>query len=77
MFEIWPERCACFIKKELKYAGPFGLAAILCGTVWVDRVNTKNAVDTMKSTVKQIKDKRVGTTFSLFIFVYIIVSVPD
>lgn len=64
MFEIWPERCACFIKKELKYAGPFGLAAILCGTVWVDRVNTKNAVDTMKSTVKQIKDKRL----KLFIF---------
>ena len=42
------------------YAGPFGLAAILSGTVFIDRINTKSALDTMKSTVKRVKDERVS-----------------
>lgn len=64
MFAIWPERCAALIKKELMYAGPFGLAAVLCGSVFIDRINTKKALDTMKTAVKQIKDKRL----KLFVF---------
>ena len=60
MFQIWPSRCVALIKKELMYAGPFGLAAILSGTVFIDRINTKSALDTMKSTVKRVKDERVS-----------------
>lgn len=60
MFQIWPERCAALIKKELMYAGPFGLAALLCGSVFIDRINTKKALDTMKATMKQVKEKKVS-----------------
>ena len=60
MFDIWPKRCCCLIKKELKYAGPFGLAAILCGSVFIDRLNTKKALDTMKAAMKEIKEKKVS-----------------
>lgn len=59
MFKIWPARCAVLIKKELMYAGPFGLAAILCGSVFIDRINTKSALDTMKATMKRVKEKRL------------------
>ena len=65
MFDIWPKRCCCLIKKELKYAGPFGLAAILCGSVFIDRLNTKKALDTMKAAMKEIKEKKVSCYLSL------------
>ena len=67
MFDIWPKRCCCLIKKELKYAGPFGLAAILCGSVFIDRLNTKKALDTMKAAMKEIKEKKV----SFYLFSYL------
>ena len=60
MSKVWPARCALLIKKELMYAGPFGLAAILCGSVFIDRKNTKSALDTMKTTMKRVKEKRVS-----------------
>ena len=60
MFQIWPARCAALIKKELMYAGSFGLAAVLCGSVFIDRINTKSALDTMKTTMKNVKEKRVS-----------------
>ena len=39
VMEIWPvlEKAAPIAKKELKYAGPFGLACWLCGAVFIDR----------------------------------------
>ena len=61
MFEIWPERCCALIKKELKYTGPFGLAAVMCNSVFIDRLNTKKALDTMKATLKEIKEKKVSS----------------
>ena len=47
--QVWPlfDKCAMVAKKELKYAGTFGLAQILMGTVFVDRSSEKgrNAVN--------------------------------
>lgn len=60
MMEIWPDRCTSLAKKELKYAGPFGLAAWLAGTVFVDRLNRERAKDTMDKTVKLLKEKNVS-----------------
>ena len=50
-------------KKSLKYAGTFGLAQTLCGTVWVDRSSAKGR--------KAINDagkhsKETGTSLFLF-----------
>ncbi|XP_053380580.1 1-acyl-sn-glycerol-3-phosphate acyltransferase alpha-like isoform X1 [Mercenaria mercenaria] len=59
MTQIWPSRCCCLVKNELKYAGPFGLAALLCGTVFIDRLNKEKALDTMKKTVGDIKSRNV------------------
>ena len=60
MASVWPERCACLVKKELMYAGPFGLAALLCGSVFIDRYNSEKAVDTMKKHVEKINNKNVS-----------------
>ncbi|KAJ8300215.1 hypothetical protein KUTeg_021734 [Tegillarca granosa] len=59
MMEIWPENCSSLAKKELLYVGPFGLAAWLCGTVFIDRLNHEKALDTIKSTAALIKEQNV------------------
>ena len=60
MTQIWPKRCCCLVKNELKYAGPFGLAAVLCGTVFINRLNREKALDTMKKTVGDILNRNVS-----------------
>lgn len=60
MFEIFPERGCTLIKRELMYAGPFGLAAALCGSVFIDRYNPSKAVETMKLTVEKIHSQNVS-----------------
>jgi len=42
MAHAWPKRCAGVCKKELLYIFPFGLAAWLCGTVFIDRSKGKS-----------------------------------
>lgn len=59
MMEIWPENCSSLAKKELLYVGPFGLAAWLCGTVFIDRLNHEKALDTIKSTAALIKEQNL------------------
>ncbi|KAH3778152.1 1-acyl-sn-glycerol-3-phosphate acyltransferase alpha-like isoform X1 [Dreissena polymorpha] len=59
MFAIWPDRGAALIKKDLQYAGPFGLAATLCGSVFIDRLNRERALETMTNTAKKIHDRKV------------------
>ncbi|XP_046567482.1 1-acyl-sn-glycerol-3-phosphate acyltransferase alpha-like [Haliotis rubra] len=64
MMEIWPLRCTSLAKKELMYTGPFGLAAWLCGTVFIDRLNHDRAVSTIKETADFINKNNV----KVFIF---------
>ncbi|KAK3087207.1 hypothetical protein FSP39_003101 [Pinctada imbricata] len=59
MMEIWPSRCTSLAKKELLYAGPFGPAAWLCGTIFIDRLNHEKARDTITKTARRIKENKV------------------
>nr|XP_002742028.2 PREDICTED: 1-acyl-sn-glycerol-3-phosphate acyltransferase alpha-like [Saccoglossus kowalevskii] len=58
--EIWPQRCAMVAKKSLLYAGTFGIAAWLCGTIFVDRRNATNAKETTDNIVNIIKKKKTS-----------------
>ena len=44
IFQIWPslDKCVMVAKKELKYAGPFGLCLTLCGTIFLDRGSSES-----------------------------------
>ncbi|KAK7094775.1 1-acyl-sn-glycerol-3-phosphate acyltransferase alpha-like [Littorina saxatilis] len=64
MMEIWPSRCAALAKRSLQYMLPFGLAATLTGTVFVDRGNRERSAGTMSDTAATIKQKKV----KVFIF---------
>ena len=70
MMKIWPSRCVSLVKNELKFAGPFGLAALLCGTVFVDRLNQEKALQTMKNTAKTIIERNVSF-FCTYIFFFV------
>ena len=43
LFEMWPllGKCRALAKKELLFTGPFGMAALLGGTIFIDRANQK------------------------------------
>ncbi|XP_054769598.2 1-acyl-sn-glycerol-3-phosphate acyltransferase alpha-like [Lytechinus pictus] len=64
LMELWPTRCVILMKKMLKYAGPFGLGAILAGSIFVDRSNNRSAKDTLSQAVKIIQTKG----YRVFIF---------
>lgn len=59
MMEIWPDRCTSLAKKELRYAGVFGVAAWLCGTIFIDRLNHEKALKTMVDTANTIKERNI------------------
>ncbi|KAK7496979.1 hypothetical protein BaRGS_00011715 [Batillaria attramentaria] len=59
MMEMWPERCSALAKKELRYFLPFGLAAALTGTVFIDRLNPESARSTIQATADLIRDKKI------------------
>ncbi|XP_071097265.1 1-acyl-sn-glycerol-3-phosphate acyltransferase alpha-like [Haliotis cracherodii] len=54
-----PRRCTFLAKKELLYAGPFGLACWLCGCIFIDRMHHESAISTMVNTASTIKRKNV------------------
>lgn len=54
------ENCAVISKKEIFYIWPFGLAAWLWGTIFIDRLNPEKAQDTINKTGKYIRDNKVG-----------------
>ncbi|XP_071821672.1 1-acyl-sn-glycerol-3-phosphate acyltransferase alpha-like isoform X2 [Apostichopus japonicus] len=60
MMEIIPRYTICMMKKSLKYAGPFGLAAILCGSIFVDRSKPEKAKQAMEDTIKIILKEKVN-----------------
>lgn len=53
-----PERCTAMGKRELMFAGPFGLSVLLCGGVLVDRRPGKSR-EAIDQVVRQIKQKNV------------------
>ncbi|XP_063232727.1 1-acyl-sn-glycerol-3-phosphate acyltransferase alpha isoform X2 [Bacillus rossius redtenbacheri] len=61
MFEMWPvmEKCTVVAKKELFYAWPFGLAAWLCGLIFIDRLNTDQARQTINKATLNLKEKQI------------------
>lgn len=61
MFELWPvmKRCTVVAKKELLYAGPFGIAAWLCGLVFIDRLNSEASRLAINNSIKHLHEKKI------------------
>ncbi|KAK0179785.1 hypothetical protein PV327_005503 [Microctonus hyperodae] len=61
MLEIWPimDKCTAVAKKELFYAWPFGLAAWLCGLIFIDRMNSKKSRMVLNEATDNIKEKKI------------------
>ncbi|XP_014666259.1 PREDICTED: 1-acyl-sn-glycerol-3-phosphate acyltransferase alpha-like [Priapulus caudatus] len=59
MANIWPNNCVCMVKKELMYAGPFGLALKLCGAIFVDRRQSGANRQTMTDVFANVKAKSI------------------
>lgn len=62
MLEIWPimDKCTAVAKKELFYAWPFGLAAWLCGLIFIDRMNSDKSRMVLNEATDNIKEKKVN-----------------
>ncbi|CAF0880069.1 unnamed protein product [Didymodactylos carnosus] len=62
MMNLWTDHikyCSVLAKKELLYAGPFGVTAWLAGVEFINRMNSKQAAITMKSIMEKIKLKNL------------------
>jgi len=57
--QMWPDRCVPMMKEELKYYGPFGIAGVLTGSVFVDRFNKERAIETCNKAIAYLKGKNV------------------
>merc|ERR1719510_198793 len=58
------DKCSMMAKKELKYAGPFGLATGLCGGTFVDRASSEAG----RKAVNEAGKKAKASGISLFFF---------
>ncbi|KAG5881860.1 hypothetical protein JTB14_022445 [Gonioctena quinquepunctata] len=58
--QIWPliPNCTVISKKEIFYLQPFGLASWLWGTIFIDRVNPKDAQKAINKTGETIKNRK-------------------
>lgn len=70
MFDIWRymDKCTVIAKKELLYSGPFGLAAYLCGLIFIPRVQTDKAKSIMNLAINKIKPERVSIIINIQYF---------
>jgi len=61
MFHIWSKlgRVSAIAKQSLMYYGSFGLTAYLCGTVFVDRNNTKTAMEKLNCVAHTLRKDKV------------------
>ena len=61
MITHWPtmKRCAAIAKKEISYAGPFGVVARLCGTIFIERDCPNNSHSTMNQAAETVRQKKV------------------
>lgn len=60
MMHLWPEHvryCTVLAKKELIWAGPFGLSSWFAGLEFVDRKNRQQSGETMRHVVEKICSK--------------------
>lgn len=71
MFDLWPimEKCTVVAKRELFYAWPFGLAAWLCGLIFIDRMNTEKARTTINEATNQLIENKVWILFFFLLLV--------
>lgn len=60
MMEVMPPRTTALAKKELIYAGPFGIACWLSGIIFVDRSNSKKAHETLERTAEIMHERQVS-----------------
>ncbi|XP_058803469.1 1-acyl-sn-glycerol-3-phosphate acyltransferase alpha [Phymastichus coffea] len=61
MFDLWPimDKCTVVAKKEIFYAWPFGLAAWLCGLIFIDRMNSEKARSVINTAVENLKENKI------------------
>lgn len=61
MFNFWHvmNKCTVIAKKELLYAGLFGIAAWLSGLIFINRKNPEKAHSAMNDCTKMLKEKRI------------------
>lgn len=61
MFDIWPvmNKCTVVAKRELFFAWPFGLAAWLCGLIFINRMNSESAREHLNKASNNIKNKQI------------------
>lgn len=61
MFDIWPvmNKCTVVAKRELFYAWPFGLAAWLCGLIFINRMQSEASRKQLTDASVDIKNKKI------------------
>uniref|UniRef100_A0A5S6QY22 1-acyl-sn-glycerol-3-phosphate acyltransferase n=1 Tax=Trichuris muris TaxID=70415 RepID=A0A5S6QY22_TRIMR len=59
MMEVWPERCAPLAKKEIRYLGWFGIAAWLCGCIFIDRFNKTSSRAVLARTIDHVRRNKL------------------
>lgn len=61
MCHVWPfmRKCTVVVKKELFYAWPFGLAAWLCGLIFIPRMNSDKSRELMNDAAEEIIKNKV------------------
>lgn len=61
MFDLWPvmNKCTVVAKRELFYAWPFGLAAWLSGLIFINRMQTDKARNSLYAAADIIRQKRI------------------
>lgn len=61
MFDIWPvmNKCTVVAKRELFFAWPFGLAAWLCGLIFINRMQTESSRQQLNTASTDIKNKKI------------------
>lgn len=60
MMRLWPEHiryCTILAKKEIIWAGPFGISSWFAGVEFVDRKNRDRSIETMRHIRKKIIEK--------------------
>lgn len=61
MFDLWPvmNKCTVVSKRELFFAWPFGLAAWLCGLIFINRMQSDRARGQLCKASSDIKNKKI------------------
>ena len=60
MMHLWPEHiryCTILAKKELIWAGPFGISSWFAGLEFIDRKNRERSSETMRHVINKIQTK--------------------